>query len=152
MILFLHNEEFPSTSQFVGTPYFMAHEIFTTKRNDNYVLLNNLDSIKIDVYAFAVTIHFFLSRKPYLDGFHTTEDFFSFIGSGQRPPFEKGIFSKSMENFIKRCWDPDPEKRPDFDEIVNILKSGRVKLSDSDTDTINENEVKAFLDYCNESY
>lgn len=30
---------------------------------------------------------------------------------------------KAFSHLIKRCWSSNPDKRPDFDEIVSILES-----------------------------
>ena len=38
-----------------------------------------------------------------------------------RPPLDDKIFSKPLQSLIERCWAHDPEKRPEFDEILKDL-------------------------------
>jgi len=139
-------ESYDPEELFCGTPLYMSPELFQRSSS----LTQSYDIRKADVYAFGVTMYNILFNKINFVDFHSIKNLTDYLESEQRPPLTEGIVLRSMENLMKRCWDQDPEKRPDFDEIVDILKSSHNTISDSDE--IDQDQVRAFLDFCKEPF
>jgi hypothetical protein len=57
--------------------------------------------------------------KPFANVEHDHKLIFEII-DGKRPKITEDT-PESIANLMKRCWDPDPEKRPSMDEIHKIL-------------------------------
>lgn len=32
-----------------------------------------------------------------------------------------GVCAQTLKKMVTRCWDPNPERRPNFEEVVKIL-------------------------------
>lgn len=47
--------------------------------------------------------------------------------NGKRAHIPKSL-SAFFYDLIKRCWEDDPNERPSFDEICNLLKGNEQKL------------------------
>jgi serine/threonine protein kinase len=118
----------------IGSILWMAPEIF-----------QGLDySYPVDVYAYGILLFELLFKKrPYLQQDFNNEELFkqriigikSIINGNEviqilRPNLE-GINSTDLDfdsskfsqyaSLMKRCWDPDPKKRPEWKEIIFIL-------------------------------
>jgi len=53
------------------------------------------------------------------------------IVKGKRPPIPEGI-PKSYKNMIKRCWDNDPDKRPDTIELDEFFCQQSKEAAEND--------------------
>ncbi|ELP94003.1 map3k delta-1 protein kinase, putative [Entamoeba invadens IP1] len=93
-----------------GTLAWMAPEI----------LMRKGQTTKSDVYSFAIVMWEFLARKePYPDipRFHLIEK----VGEiGLRPDIPPNNHITYCE-LMQRCWEQDPNLRPDFSEIIHLL-------------------------------
>ena len=98
----------------LGTCYWMAPEIIVNKKY----------STKIDVYSFGIIIWEVCTRKtPYSCMSQQQVEFYVSVKKG-RPNLKiipKNTPPKIIE-LMKKCWDHDPNKRPNFDYIVDYLK------------------------------
>lgn len=95
----------------IGTPYFMAPEMFT---NDEEKVTE-----KVDVYAFAVTLLSFFTTDYKFKGSQPTS-INQLVGSilkGKRYKIPK-YAPEYYEKLINRCWENDPQDRPSFDDIL----------------------------------
>lgn len=100
---------------------YASPELLDVVLNHETLSHNNEDEIKIDVYAFAITLYQVLSRKSPWDGLSKYE-IYDCISEGQRPEFPKSeIFDKELVELIQNCWDQSPEKRPNFEDIYRSL-------------------------------
>ena len=94
-----------------GTGPYMAPELYT--ENDEY-------DFKVDVYAFGVMMYSILT------GLHPWEEVkncFTLakkVLAGERPVIPNHIPDAYVQ-IITACWDPNPDLRPDFKEIVESL-------------------------------
>jgi len=91
-----------------GTPLWMSPE----------VLSGEIVTPKADVYSFAIVLwELMTGNSP----FEHHEDYGEFlkavIDQEERPPIPPELDSK-IAQLIKDCWQPDPLKRPSFDEIL----------------------------------
>ena len=101
----------------IGTPMYMAPEIYT---NDSYY------NYKVDVYAFSyVAYEIITGEKPFKD----ITSVFQFMGriiEGERPDTTK-IGDAEICKFLEKCWSPDQSKRPSFLQIVEELMQERFR-------------------------
>uniref|UniRef100_A0A0D9V1T1 Protein kinase and PP2C-like domain-containing protein n=1 Tax=Leersia perrieri TaxID=77586 RepID=A0A0D9V1T1_9ORYZ len=112
----------------VGTLIYMAPEI----------LRKDIHTEKSDVYSFAISINELLTGVvPYTDlraeaQAHTVLEMTyteqqltaAIVSQGLRPALalpESGA-PPSLLSLIQRCWDPDPQQRPSFKDIIEELK------------------------------
>jgi len=86
-------------------------------------------SEKSDVYSFGVMFWEMLTQNwPFVD-LITTESYtelFSIILSGKRPSL-KGVDAE-LAQIIEQCWQPNPDKRPRFSEVVVLLQNALITL------------------------
>ena len=70
------------------------------------------------------------------------------ISKGERPELlDSSEEFELFNNLIQRCWHPNPNLRPNFDEILNILLQNKDILIQSNQ--IEEKKVNDFLEFCN---
>lgn len=85
-------------------------------RSSNY-------SFPADVYSFGVLLWEVMTlEKPFME---ITPSVFHdlVVKSAFRPRVDGRVGSKSLQSLIRRCWDPSPELRPTFVEVMEILQS-----------------------------
>ena len=127
--------------KFVGTPLFMAPEVFID---------NKYDGKKADVYSFGMILYSIIYDEIPFNDYNTTP--FAIMKKfmeGERPELMDDIEFKSLNNLIRKCWDQNPYKRLNFYEITNILMEEKSKLIQSGT--IDEKKINEFLEYCNDN-
>lgn len=120
----------------IGTPLYMAPELW----NDEETHFG----ASIDVYAFSMLAYEIVTGwEPYSEnGEEVTFPSFTkkFINGG-RPKFTKGVNEK-MRNLLSKCWDNDPNERPSFKEIFQMLSSDFSYFDEK----IDKKEVQNYLD------
>ncbi|EAR93555.2 tyrosine kinase domain protein (macronuclear) [Tetrahymena thermophila SB210] len=102
-------------TQVLGTFHWMAPEVFDNKQY----------TIKADVYSYAIVLWEFISRKtPYQK--MSTVDIMKNVCEGKRPGLGPEFIPKdcppSLIDLMKDCWEQDPNKRPDFREVLERLE------------------------------
>lgn len=130
---------FESSVGVKGTTFWMAPEILL----DIHEGSNDGTSItkKSDVYSYAIVCYEILTgRVPPREGFTTA--YKDRVLRGHRPKLPKNV-DGWLRKLIESCWLPDPSRRPEFDEIVEVLKS---KLPDHRTPT-RKRDIKAASKY-----
>lgn len=112
-----------------GTHSYTAPEIFS---NLTYTPAS-------DVYAFGMIVFEIMSGEiPFKnETFYTLK---TSIISGLRPDFPKAI-PKVYQILISSCWDQDPENRPTFNEIADVLKDNKGFI----TDLIDEKKYQEYI-------
>lgn len=76
---------------------------------------------KRDVYAFSMLLYEILSGQIPFENLTRFQIINSAFRSGERPNLPDS-FSKPCRDLIEQCWSEDPDERPPFDEILQILK------------------------------
>lgn len=110
--------ETQSSLETKGTPIYMSPEIIESQ---NYTKAG-------DVYAFGIILfQIMTNEEPFkkINGYNI----FKKVVEGERPTFPFKI-PDSYHNLIKRCWSQNPDERPNFDSIVEELKTNPEFITD----------------------
>lgn len=85
------------------------------------VALGKPYSEKVDVYSFGILLwQIVTSRVPFRKA--TKADFMTFVvNEGYRPPLHP-MWSSGFISLLQACWNPVPEKRPNFGLVQTYLK------------------------------
>lgn len=106
----------------IGTPYFWSPELLLDSKYDS----------SADVYSFAFIIYSMFSNEIKFDHpgqISTRYQMKKIICEGKRLVRPKSIPDCYWE-LINRCWDQNPEKRPTFDEITEILRNDKFAIDE----------------------
>lgn len=106
--------------ELMGTPLYMAPEIY--KNNVYY-------SYKSDVYSFAITVYEIMTDEiPYKET--SMYEQMRKVSSSARPSFSNPI-PQCYRNLIEQCWSQNPEDRPSFESIVDLLRNDTSFITES---------------------
>ncbi|CAF1841903.1 hypothetical protein HID58_060394 [Brassica napus] len=77
---------------------------------------------KCDVYSFGVCLwEIYCCDMPYADT-SFAEISHAVVHRNLRPEIPK-CCPQSVANIMKRCWDPNPDRRPEMEEVVKLLEA-----------------------------
>ena len=117
------------------------------------VISSNCYNTKVDVYAFGILMYEVISgKRAYNNILHGQNklnmfQFQSKIVEGLRPKIEEGLMKKSFQNLIEKCWSKDPQKRPTFSELYEILSLSNVDVDVDDEFSLNDAVYDDVLEY-----
>ena len=97
-----------------GTFHWMAPEVLQSQEYTH----------SADVYSYGIVLWEILTRQPPFKGLKPVEIIFKVVQQNSRPD-EKCIPQDSpvqLVELMKRCWDTNPNMRPNFSTIVRLLK------------------------------
>lgn len=124
-------------SELVGTPAYLAPEI----------LISRTYSKKSDVYAFSLILYEIVTNKRPFESCEDVLKLFEEVSVYKtRPEFDNEI-PKCYKNLIEKCWSHDPQDRPTFDEILDILKNNHDFINDQD----DSEEFHKYIEFINSS-
>src|SRR5438045_3742752 len=87
------------------------------------VLLGKPYTQAADIYSFGMVMYFVATeRQPFADRAHD-HDLALSICNGIRPEITEKDAPKCYIDLVKKCWDPDPNNRPNVTEIKKSIKS-----------------------------
>jgi len=92
----------------MGTPLWMAPEVLEQKEYDE----------SADLYSFGILLWELVTQKDPYGDMPPNELLEQVCKNGVRPEMTDAEFPPRLQALIKRCWDPDPKKRPRFDAIL----------------------------------
>ena len=98
----------------IGTPYIIAPEVYT---DETYSYPADVFSYGFLLYRMFRTNINFADKKP----IRSVNRYMLKILNGDRPVRPENIPDHYWE-LIQRCWKEDPEERPTFEEITELLK------------------------------
>lgn len=119
------NSESTLMTQQIGTPHWMAPEVFSS---DTY-------SNKVDVYAYAVLLWELLAESTPFKGYNGQQIMIAVCQKNERPMIPVKTPTK-LRSLIQRCWDFDPTKRPSFEQICKVLDAKKVFFEGTDMDKV----------------
>ncbi|XP_039140168.1 serine/threonine-protein kinase STY46-like [Dioscorea cayenensis subsp. rotundata] len=102
-----------------GTYRWMAPEVIEHKPYDH----------KADVFSFAIVLWELLTGKIPYEYMTPLQAAVGVVQKGLRPTIPKNTNPKLAE-LLKRCWQQDPSLRPDFSEILEILRTTTKEVED----------------------
>lgn len=95
-----------------GTPCWTAPEV-----------LNNLGyTTKADVYSFGIVLWEMATRAEPFAGMPSFQVLFAIANKGVRPVIPDDC-PADYKQLVVKCWDQDPNNRPDFKEIIDYLEN-----------------------------
>ena len=120
---------------FVGTPIYMAPEIFA---NEQY-------TYKVDVYSFSLIMYQLITGNfPKIAEEKKLREISKDVTEGKRPDLTI-IEDEEAKLFISKCWSSTPSERPEFSEICEELQTEKYfKLMN-----VNYNDVKGYIQLFN---
>ena len=126
----------------VGTVRFCAPEVLQI----NQLKGETFNGEKADVFSYGMTIYSILNDTIPFENLNDYQIIQVYVNNS-RPELDNPI-SKRIDDLIQRCWDHDPNNRPDFNFIVDELlnKDLLEEIQDIDIDKIND-----LLLFCQES-
>jgi serine/threonine protein kinase len=107
--------DYESSDGVVGTGFWRAPEVLKALRDGTEVEY----SAAVDVYGFGMVCYELLSSQIPFQG-HRLSDY-NLVLSGRRPELPHNV-TPTIKELLHRCWHMDPNQRPDWDEIQNILE------------------------------
>jgi serine/threonine protein kinase len=105
----------------VGTPYFMAPEVFSSDEEDR------MYSKEVDIYSYGMLLlEIFYDgeiKKAFKKGWGPMV-VMNRVTKGWRPDL-KGVEAEDQDlaDIMRRCWDKDPKERPAFKEMIKFFQT-----------------------------
>ena len=110
-----------NVTQQIGTPHWMAPEMFSTNDYTNAV----------DIYAYAILLWEILCEETPFKGFSALQIMNAVCEKNQRPAIPPNT-PPNLQKVIQLCWNKDPAKRPPFDKIFKIFKNHKASFPGCD--------------------
>ena len=105
---------------------------------------------KSDVYSFAMTCYEVVTGKlPFQD--IQGDKLMAMIEAGDRPELPADL-DEELRGLITSCWDSDPNKRPEFEDICHVLgiiRSSKPHAATNGSSSRKESKVVGLLDRSN---
>src|SRR6185312_3447641 len=121
-----------SNSTIQGVLSFTAPEVFHTRKFTR----------KSDIYSFGIIMYLIATGEPPFRDRQFNRDLACDIMSGLRPSMPDSA-PEEYKKLAERCWDADPDKRPDVETLSNDIFKLIVKVKNYDTwDSVYHNDVK----------
>ena len=119
----------------VGTPHWMAPELFMSQKYTN----------KVDVYAYAILLWEMVTETVPFKGKSGVQIALAVCQNRERPAFPSHV-PKALKQFISACWHQDPDKRPTFEQIVKVLCNKKVMFAGTNPAAIDfiRNEMREY--------
>ena len=105
------------------------------------ILENGLIYNKSDVFSFGMIVYYIYSGHLPFDS-QSQFNYFHRIINNERPVLNFNM-PECYKKMIRCCWVNNPDERPSFDEIVDIIKNTPEFI----TDYIDESEFYRYVEY-----
>lgn len=122
----MSNDNLKNNTQKLGTPLYMAPELFQNAPYDG----------RVDVYAFGMIMFEVVTGvSPFADIVNPMALGMKIV-NGERPEIPEGT-PEIYSQLIERCWSQDPDDRPSFGAVVEQLLDEEAMLPDTDVAIFN---------------
>jgi hypothetical protein len=112
----------------IGTYHYMAPEVINQSKY----------GLKADVFSYGMMLWEMITHKVPFEWFQNDQvKITTAISRGTRPTIPKTINS-SLRKLIINCWDQEPDHRPTFQEILQILCSEVIHFPHTNVNTIKQ--------------
>ncbi|KAH0792495.1 TKL family protein kinase [Histomonas meleagridis] len=101
-----HNEQNELVTSTIGTPHWMAPEMFNSSHYD----------VKVDVYAFGIMLWEMLTEETPFEGMSAYQIMTAVCQNQKRPAIPSDA-PEGLSNLIDACWEQSPTKRPTFFDV-----------------------------------
>ena len=115
----------------VGSPFAMAPEVFTSSRYDK----------PVDWYAFGVLVWQLVTKKHPYKGMKYNEVVNHVVKDNKRLEIPNDTHDL-VKGLMKQCWDKDPDLRPKFNDVMEILEELSETLEGSMLTAMTQETVK----------
>jgi serine/threonine protein kinase len=105
-----------TAANYAGTGLYRAPEILTAKRDE---LLAEDQLKKTDIYSFGMTCYEIVTGNVLHEHLSARD-----VIAKRRPKLPNSL-DADLRDLISKCWDDDPEVRPDFSTICQVLAEPR---------------------------
>ncbi|KAH0795431.1 TKL family protein kinase [Histomonas meleagridis] len=109
----------------IGTPHWMAPEMFNSSNYDE----------KVDVYSYGVLLWEMLTGGTPFDGLTPFQIMTAVCQNAQRPQIPEDS-PEGLTNLINACWAQDPTDRPSFEEVFQQFVSHEVYFEDTNHEVV----------------
>eukprot|EP01113_Clastostelium_recurvatum_P020910 TRINITY_DN2475_c0_g1_i1.p1 TRINITY_DN2475_c0_g1~~TRINITY_DN2475_c0_g1_i1.p1 ORF type:complete len:834 (-),score=248.83 TRINITY_DN2475_c0_g1_i1:123-2624(-) len=99
-------------TKFVGTPLYMAPEMYIDPTNYNN---------SIDVYAFGIILWELITRKKPFHEVRTSFELEKIVREGMRPTIPAEV-PQILADLVRACWSGNPKDRPTFQQALEQLE------------------------------
>ncbi|TMW92033.1 hypothetical protein EJD97_013580 [Solanum chilense] len=117
-----------------GTYRWMAPEVIEHKPYDH----------KADVFSFGIVLWELLTGEIPYAYLTPLQAAIGVVQQGLRPTIPKSTHPKLAE-LLEKCWQQDPTQRPDFSEILDILKQLTKEVGDDGEDRHKDKSIGSFF-------
>ena len=130
-LLLMNSMTFKTSSKLISPPVYSAPEILISAEHTK----------ASDVYSFAMIVYEIITKeKPTTNSNNSFSGFLLNMSMKNKRPEFKNSIDVCYQNMIEACWAENPEERPSFEQIVDLLENDPVFI----TSDINKEE---YFDY-----
>lgn len=110
----------------IGTPHWMAPELFESREYTN----------KVDVYSYGMVIWEMITGTYPFHDLTAVQIAYKVCKENARPEIPTRGVSPAIKKLIISCWSKSPEHRPTFKQIFNGFKQGKIQFFDTDPNAV----------------
>ena len=90
---------------------------------------------KADIYSYGILLWEILTKDIAFSGLTSSQIAHEVLENDQRPLIPQHC-PKSLSKLIQNCWNKDPSKRPDFNQICEMIENGYVSFAGSNINVL----------------
>jgi serine/threonine protein kinase len=104
---------------------YTSPELLKSNKTISNVILNDKSEFqKSDIYSFGILLwELYTCTPPFNVGLKELYQYV--VVDNYRPEITKG-FNQDLANLIRMCWDNDPNRRPEFSKIIELLNKLKI--------------------------